>query len=254
MLQLSQIKDNYEQVLAGLAKRGKDFSDTLNKILLLDVQRKKVQTELDQHLAEANRIAREIGDLYKQGKTAEAELRKTDSATHKEDARNLEEQLAVLESDLRQLLYLVPNVPHASVAAGKSAEDNEEVYSWGTLPNLGKNKKPHWELASEHDLIDFELGVKIAGAGFPVYKGKGAQLQRALIRFFLEAADKAGYLEIMPPLLVNEASGIGTGQLPGALHRRAFHAPADGRAPSGAHARVEAGLARTGDLPRGRSW
>lgn len=214
MLQLNFLRDNKELVLAGLAKRNKDFSSVVEQILELDQHRKKVQTELDQNLAEANRLAKEIGELFKKGQAADAENRKPLTARLKEQAKVLEQQLAEIEETQKSLLYQVPNVPHISVVHGVSAEDNVEVYKWGEIPTLEKGKKPHWELTEEFGLIDFELGVKITGAGFPVYKGKGAQLQRALIRFFLEEAEKAGYTEYMPPLMVNAASGYGTGQLP----------------------------------------
>lgn len=214
MLQPSYIREHKARVLAGLAKRNKDFSALIDEILSIDEQRKKTQQELESNLAEANKLAREIGDLFKQGKKQEAEGLKERTVVLKEAAKPLETQLAELEESQKQLLYQVPNVPYETVVAGKSAEDNVEVYRSGAIPDLGAHKKPHWDLAKEYDLIDFELGVKITGAGFPVYKGKGAKLQRALINFFLDEAQKAGYTECMPPHLVNEDSGYGTGQLP----------------------------------------
>ncbi|MBL7943867.1 MAG: serine--tRNA ligase [Flavobacteriales bacterium] len=214
MLQLNTIREQKERVLAGLAKRNKDFSATIEEILSIDEQRRKTQQELEANLAEGNRLAREIGDLFKQGKRDEADQLKSRTVTLKEEARPLEAKLAELEEAQKQLLYQVPNVPYDLVVLGKSAEDNVEVLRSGDLPDLGANKKPHWDLAKEYDLIDFELGVKITGAGFPVYKGKGAKLQRALINFFLDEAQKAGYTECMPPHRVNEDSGYGTGQLP----------------------------------------
>ncbi|MFN5620801.1 MAG: serine--tRNA ligase, partial [Flavobacteriales bacterium] len=168
----------------------------------------------DNNLAEANKLSKEIGDLFKSGKKDEADAAKPKVAALKDAAKSLESTLQETEEAQRQLLYTIPNAPHASVPQGKTADDNVEVYSWGTQPTLGEGKKPHWELIEEYDLIDFELGTKITGAGFPVYKGQGARLQRALINFFLDEATKAGYREFQPPHLVNEASGFGTGQLP----------------------------------------
>lgn len=214
MLQVPTIRDNKEAVLAGLAKRNKDFSATIDQILTTDDLRKKTQAELDAQLADANALSKEIGDLFKSGKRDEADALKAKTATLKESSKALETKLSELEEQLKQLLYQVPNVPHTSVAHGKSADENVEVFAWGNVPDLGAHKQPHWELIEKYDLIDFELGTKITGAGFPVYKGKGARLQRALINFFLDEAQKAGYREFMPPHMVNEASGYGTGQLP----------------------------------------
>jgi seryl-tRNA synthetase len=214
MLQVAYIRENKEKVLAGLAKRNKDFSAQIDEILTLDEKRRKTQNELDNLNAEANKIAKEIGDLFKAGKKDEADGLKARTATIKESTKSLEAELNALEDAQKQLLYQVPNVPFESVAAGKTADDNVEVFSWGTVPDLSDSKKPHWELADEYKLIDFELGVKITGAGFPVYSGAGARVQRALINFFLDEAQHAGYREFIPPHLVNEASGYGTGQLP----------------------------------------
>lgn len=214
MLQVAYIRENKEKVLAGLAKRNKDFSAQIDEILTLDEKRRKTQNELDNLNAEANKIAKEIGDLFKAGKKDEADGLKARTATIKENTKSLEAELTTIEDAQKQLLYQVPNVPFEAVAAGKTADDNVEVYSWGTVPDLSASKKPHWELADEYNLIDFELGVKITGAGFPVYSGAGARLQRALINFFLDEAQNAGYREFIPPHLVNEASGYGTGQLP----------------------------------------
>lgn len=214
MLLVAHIRDNKEAVLKGLAKRNKDFSATIEEILQTDDLRRKTQTELDNNLAEANKLSKEIGDLFKSGKKDEADGLKARTAVLKEAAKELETALAQHEEALKQLLYQVPNVPHAEVAEGKTADDNVEVYRWGTIPTLHEGKKPHWDLINDYDLINFELGTKITGAGFPVYTGKGARLQRGLINFFLDEAFKAGYKEFMPPLMVNEASGYGTGQLP----------------------------------------
>ena len=226
MLTVPYIRENKELVLAGLAKRNKDFSATIEDILATDSARKSTQAELDANLAEANRLAREIGDLMKQGKKEEAEQRKAATSSLKEKSRELEADLAAHEEKLKQLLYVVPNVPHASVPEGKTPDDNVEVFKWGNMPTLGDFKKPHWDLIQDFDLIDFELGTKITGAGFPVYKGKGARLQRAMINYFLDKAQQAGYKEFMPPLMVNEASGIGTGQLPD-KEGQMYHVTAD---------------------------
>jgi seryl-tRNA synthetase len=214
MLLVPNLRENRESILAGLAKRNKDFSQPIDEIIRLDEVRRKTQNDLDNNLAEANKISKEIGDLFKSGKKEEAEAAKPRVAALKEVAKELEQTLQQTEEAQKQLLYTIPNVPNEIVPNGKAAEDNVEVYSWGSLPQLGEQKKPHWELIEEYDLIDFELGTKITGAGFPVYKGAGAKLQRALINFFLDEATKAGYREFQPPLMVNEASGYGTGQLP----------------------------------------
>ncbi|HEY8404754.1 MAG TPA: serine--tRNA ligase [Flavobacteriales bacterium] len=214
MLQVSYIRENKERVLAGLAKRNKDFSAQIEEILRLDDLRRKTQNELDTNLAEVNKISKEIGEMFKSGKREEAEALKPRVSALKEVAKGLEETLSQTEEAQKQLLYQIPNVPNEIVPNGTSADDNLEVYIWGSKPELGAYKKPHWELINEYDLIDFELGTKITGAGFPVYKGKGARLQRALVNFFLDEAMKAGYKEYQPPIVVNEASGYGTGQLP----------------------------------------
>jgi seryl-tRNA synthetase len=214
MLQVPYLRENTEKALAGLAKRNKDFSATIQSIISVDESRRKLQNELDNLLAESNKISKTIGDLFKEGKREEADGMKARTSEIKEECKGIETNLSQLEEELKHLLYLVPNVPHESVVFGKGADENEVVYSSEETTNLGENKLPHWELCEKHKLIDFELGVKIAGAGFPVYIGKGARLQRALINFFLEEAQKAGYTEHQVPHLVNEASGYGTGQLP----------------------------------------
>lgn len=214
MLSVQHLRDNRDTIVAALTKRNKDFSEQIDRVLALDETRRKTQNELDNNLAEANKLSKEIGDLFKSGKKDEAEAAKPKVAALKESAKALEATLQETEEAQKQLLYTIPNAPHESVPTGKSADDNVEVFSWGNQPNLGDHKKPHWELIEEYDLIDFELGTKITGAGFPVYKGQGARLQRALINFFLDEATKAGYREFQPPHLVNEASGFGTGQLP----------------------------------------
>ncbi|MFN8699688.1 MAG: serine--tRNA ligase [Flavobacteriales bacterium] len=226
MLTVPYIRENKELVLAGLAKRNKDFYAVIDQILEADYARKRTQSDLDANLAEANRLAKEIGDLMKQGKKEEAEQRKAANSSLKEKSRELEASLAAHEEKLKQLLYIVPNVPHTSVPEGKTPDDNVEVFKWGSMPALGDFRKPHWDLIQDFDLIDFELGTKITGAGFPVYKGKGARLQRAMINYFLDKAQEAGYKEFMPPLMVNEASGIGTGQLPD-KEGQMYHVTAD---------------------------
>ncbi|MFM7730941.1 MAG: serine--tRNA ligase [Flavobacteriales bacterium] len=226
MLTLASIRENKDNILAGLTKRNKDFSAQIEEVLTLDDQRKKTQSELDNLLAEVNQISKEIGELFKSGKREEAEAAKPRVSAIKERTKVLEEELAKIENDQLQLLYQIPNVPHESVAHGKTADDNVEVFIWGEKPEMRESMKPHWELIEEYDLIDFELGTKITGAGFPVYKGKGARLQRALINFFLDEATAAGYREFQPPHLVNEASGYGTGQLPD-KEGQMYHAVAD---------------------------
>lgn len=214
MLQVPYLRENTEKALSGLAKRNKDFSATVQSIISVDESRRKLQNELDNLLAESNKISKTIGDLFKEGKREEADGMKVRTTEIKEECKGIETNLSQLEEELKQLLYQVPNVPHESVVFGKGAEENEVVYSSGDITALGESKLPHWELCEKHKLIDFELGVKITGAGFPVYIGKGARLQRALINFFLEEAQKAGYTEHQVPHMVNEASGYGTGQLP----------------------------------------
>jgi seryl-tRNA synthetase len=214
MLQVNFIRENKERVLTGLAKRNKDFSAQIEEILQLDDMRKKTQNELDNNLAEANKLSKEIGEMFKSGKRDEADALKPRVAELKEAAKGLEESLGKTEDAQKHLLYQIPNVPNDIVPSGKTADDNVETFIWGNKPELGSHNKPHWDLIDEYDLIDFELGTKISGAGFPVYKGKGARLQRALVNFFLDEAMKAGYKEFQPPIVVNEASGYGTGQLP----------------------------------------
>ena len=215
MLLVQHIRDHYDQVLLGLKKRNLVHADTaLQQVLALDELRKSSQTQRDQLQAEANTISKEIGILMKEGKTVEATAVRDRSAVLKNQIKELEEQHEQAEVELKALLYTLPNVPYEAVPAGKSAEDNEIVLTHGEIPILPEGKLPHWELIKKYDIIDFELGVKLTGAGFPVYKGKGAIFQRALIQFFLNEAGKAGYMEVQPPLLVNADSGYGTGQLP----------------------------------------
>lgn len=214
MLQVPFIRDNQAVVIERLSKRGIDASKMITNVIALDEKRKSIQTELDSTLAESNSISKQIGGLFKTGKIEEANALKAKTGELKETSKALTEQLNTTADDLQELLFQIPNVPHESVPSGNSEEDNEEVFNWGTIPTLHEGALPHWELAKKYDIIDFELGNKITGAGFPVYKGKGAKLQRALIAYFLDKNTQAGYTEFQLPLLVNEASGIGTGQLP----------------------------------------
>ena len=200
--------------MAGLAKRNFATPEILDTIISKDDERRSTQAELDTTLAAMNRISKEIGGLFKEGKRDEAEAKKAETAELKERSKTLQEQMAQIDKDLFDLLSQVPNVPNELVPAGNSDADNEVVKENANKPDLGENTLPHWELAAKHDLIDFELGVKITGAGFPVYKGAGAKLQRALIQFFLNRNTEAGYTEVQPPLVVNADSGFGTGQLP----------------------------------------
>ena len=214
MLQIQAIRENTDKVIQALNKRGFKSEEIIPKILDLDASRRETQTELDQVLAESNQLSENIGKLFKSGKASEAEPLKVKSGELKEKSKELSERLHEVANELESLLYQVPNTPNEIVPEGKTPEENEVVFSKGKIPSLHKGAKPHWELASEYNLIDFELGVKISGAGFPVYKGKGARLQRALINFFLDQNIAAGYAEVQPPHLINEASGYGTGQLP----------------------------------------
>ncbi len=214
MLQLNYIRENKDEAIARLAIKNFDAKPILEQVLELDNDRRRTQNELDSLLNEANTIAKQVGDLYKQGKKAEADDLKNKSAAVKESSNKLAEQLKSIEEEQQKLLVTVPNTPNLSVPKGKTPAENENVYEEGEIPKLYDGAKPHWDLASQYDLIDFELGNKLTGAGFPVYKGKGAHLQRALINFFLDKATAAGYLEIQPPIMVNEASGYATGQLP----------------------------------------
>lgn len=226
MLTLTDIRAKRDELAQALSKRGLDAGPTLDRILEVDEQRRDTQTRLDNLLAESNSLARTIGDLMKAGQREEAEGMKARTTSIKEESAVLKDELAVLDNDLRTLLYSLPNAPYTRVPAGKSDSDNEVVDTFGDIPQLPENAVPHWELTKKYDLIDFELGVKITGAGFPLYKGKGARLQRALIQFFLDEATKAGYTEFIPPHLVNEDSGIGTGQLPD-KEGQMYHAVAD---------------------------
>jgi seryl-tRNA synthetase len=215
MLQLTYIRDNKEDVLKRLAvKNFKDAETIINNIIDLDNQRKAAQKQADDTKAEANALARQIGDLMKSGKKEEAEVLKAKTAELKNTEKLLDEKQKNIELEIHKVLVTVPNLPHVSVPVGKTPEDNTVVSQSGTIPVLHAKAQPHWELTTKFDIIDFELGVKLTGAGFPVYKGKGARLQRALINFFLDRATAKGYNEVQPPIVVNEDSGYGTGQLP----------------------------------------
>ncbi|MBS5980796.1 MAG: serine--tRNA ligase [Dysgonomonas mossii] len=214
MLTLKTISENHELVIKKLAKKHFDAKEIIEKVLEIDQTRKRTQTSLDSCLSESNNLSKHIGQLMKEGNKAEAEIAKNRVAEIKGQSKVLEDTLRQAEQDLQELLVLIPNLPSDEVPEGRVAEDNVVEKTGGIIPELGEDALPHWDLAKKYDLIDFELGVKITGAGFPVYKGKGARLQRALINYFLDKARESGYLEVQPPYVVNAASGYGTGQLP----------------------------------------
>jgi len=214
MLEIQRIRNEKDAIVAGLKKRNIDALPTLNQILEVDSQWRTLKGELDQLGAEANKLAKEIGGLFQSGKVDEANAAKSKTTEIKTREQDIKQQVGELEQQLTELLYTLPNVPKDIVPAGSSETDNEVVEEVGSKAILYDGAVPHWELTEKYGLIDFELGVKITGSGFPIYKGKGAKLQRALINFFLDEAEKAGYEEFIPPLVVNEASGYGTGQLP----------------------------------------
>ena len=214
MLTINVIKENKEFVIERLKVRNFKNLELVDKALDIDNRRRQSQIAFDGIQSELNTIAKEIGMLMKNGKKEEAEAAKQKTADLKEKGKQFEQEMSQAEADLLQVLVLIPNLPHTSVPSGRGAEDNVVVREGGAKPSLPQGSVPHWDLAKKYDIIDFELGVKITGAGFPVYKNKGARLQRALINFFLDEATKAGYIEFMPPLMVNEDSGFGTGQLP----------------------------------------
>jgi seryl-tRNA synthetase len=214
MLQLQVLREEKDNIIAAMQKRNIDATPLLEKVLQLDEKRRTTQTQLDNTLAESNKLSKEIGLLFKSGKAQEANVLKEKTGGLKEDSKRLGEELNAISEELQDLLYQIPNIPNDLVPTGNTEDDNEEVFREGDIPTLAANALPHWELAKKYDIIDFELGVKITGAGFPVYKSKGARLQRALIAYFLDKNTAAGYTEMQVPLLVNEASGYGTGQLP----------------------------------------
>lgn len=214
MLELQFIRENKEVILKGLEKRNFKQPELINEIIDLDKERRNQQATLDQQLAKANQLANKIGELFKSGKIEKATSLKEETSRIKKQTKTLQKKLQEISDILFELRTQIPNLPHESVPRGISEEDNEEIFKSGTIPQLSDKALPHWELASKYDLIDFELGSKITGAGFPVYKGKGARLQRGLINYFLDKNTAAGYKEMQVPHLVNEASGFGTGQLP----------------------------------------
>ncbi len=215
MLQVAVIREEKARIIEGLKKRRiKNIEETLDQVLSLDQSRRKIQQQQDEFLAEGNALAKEIGGLMKAGKKEEAEEKKTRTAELKKWVADLAENLNATSAELQKLLYTIPNVPQQDVPEGGGSDDNIIVHERGNIPKLDAGALPHWDLIRKYDIIDFDLGVKISGAGFPVYKGKGAKLQRALINFFLDEAEAMGYHEIQPPIVVNEASGYGTGNLP----------------------------------------
>ena len=214
MLTIAQIKENPQYIISRLAVKGFDGNEGINKILELDGKRRELQLNNDNQAAELNKYAATIGKLMKEGKKDEAQEAKNAVAALKESQKEIAEQLNAVEEQIKEILLSIPNIPCEMVPEGRTAEDNVVEKEGGVMPNLGEDALPHWDLAKKYNLIDFDLGVKITGAGFPVYIGKGARLQRALIQFFLDQAGEAGYVEVQPPYVVNEASGYGTGQLP----------------------------------------
>ena len=226
MLEIQRIRTEKESLIDGLKKRQIDATETLNQLLELDGEWRKNKTSLDNIAAELNALAKEIGDLFKTGKTAEANTLKEKTAALKVTESELKVKVEELETQIQSLLYTLPNVPNELVKSGRDAADNETVFFHGSRPIFSFKAQPHWDLAKKYNLIDFELGVKVTGAGFPFYRGKGAKLQRALIAFFLDEAQNAGYEEFISPHMVNEASGIGTGQLPD-KEGQMYYMPAD---------------------------
>lgn len=227
MLQVSELRANKEKAVKGLKKRGlKDIEQKIDELLSLDDRRKALKTEMDLAFAEANQLAKQIGQLMQSGQKQEAEKIKSRTSELKETSKRVGAELDATEESLTAKLYDLPNIPHDSVPNGRSAEDNEVVFQVGTLPKLPDTAKPHWDLIKEYDIIDFDLGIKITGAGFPVYKKQGARMVRAMINYFLDQALDAGYLEMRPPIVVNKESGYGTGQLPD-KEGQMYHATAD---------------------------
>ncbi|HNZ72431.1 MAG TPA: serine--tRNA ligase, partial [Prolixibacteraceae bacterium] len=226
MLTLKLIQSNPDFVIERLKVKNFDATQIINQVNELNTQRKLTQTRVDNLKAEMNNLSKEIGNLFKEGKTSEANAAKEKTAELKEEIKNLDQTFAEIDDKLNNLVVMLPNIPHQLVPEGRTAEDNLEIRRGGSIPALPENKMPHWDLIKKYDIIDFELGIKLTGAGFPVYKGKGAKLQRALINFFLDEGEKAGYREVQPPIMVNEDSGFGTGQLPD-KEGQMYHATAD---------------------------
>ena len=227
MLQLNYIKDNKQTTIDGLKRKYfKNAEETVESVLSIDQRRRETQTELDTTLAKANVLAKEIGGLMKEGKKQEAETAKAQTAELKVKSKSLEEDLKALEAELYEVMVTLPNLPHASVPEGRTPEENINIFEHGEIPALPETALPHWDLIKQYNIIDFDLGNKITGAGFPIYKGKGARIQRAMINFFLDEALAAGYGEIQPPILINKESGFGTGQLPD-KEGQMYHATVD---------------------------
>jgi seryl-tRNA synthetase len=214
MLTISLIREKKEFIIERLKIKNFDAEEIINRILLLDSSRREIQSKTDALQGDMNRISKEIGSMMREGRRDEAETAKEKTFSIKEEIKSLTDKMIPIDNELRSEIIRLPNLPHESVPPGHGADDNVEVRSGGKMPLLPENSLPHWDLIKKYDIIDFELGIKLTGAGFPVYKGKGAKLQRALITFFLDEGEKAGYSEVMPPILVNEDSGFGTGQLP----------------------------------------
>jgi seryl-tRNA synthetase len=214
MLEITTVRNHTATVREALAKKNFKELHLIDEVIVLDEKRRSTQKQLDDNLAQQNAIAKEIGDLFKQGKKDEADAKKAETALLKEQSKQLDSALQQTEEEIRQILVTIPNTPHSSVPVGKTPEENEVVKQVGKIPTLHAGAQPHWDLAKKYDLFDLELGVKITGAGFPVYKKQGAKLQRALINFFLDQATAEGYSEVIPPYMVNEASAYATGQLP----------------------------------------
>ena len=226
MLEIQRLRSHKEEVLAGLSKRNINATNTINELLEMDALWRENKTQLENISAELNQLSRKIGDCFKNNQAQEAQQLKNETQELKVQEAALKAHVDELDSKITTILYSLPNVPHVDVIQGRLPEDNQLIESQGELPTFSFTAIPHWDLAKKHQLIDFELGVKVTGAGFPFYRGKGAKLQRALIAFFLDEADKAGYEEFIAPLLVNEASGIGTGQLPD-KEGQMYYAPED---------------------------
>ncbi len=215
MLQLTFIRENKELTINGLERKYfKNAAEVVDSVIEIDDNRRNTQKELDDALAQGNQLAKQIGGLMKEGKKEEAEKAKSQTAELKEKSKALEEKLKELENSLQEIMVTIPNLPHESVPEGRTPEENLNIFEAGKIPSLHADAQPHWELIKKYDIIDFELGNKVSGAGFPFYKGKGAKIQRALINFFLNEAEAAGYFEVQPPIVINAASGFGTGQLP----------------------------------------
>ncbi|MDH5367076.1 MAG: serine--tRNA ligase [Cyclobacteriaceae bacterium] len=215
MLEIAQIRNNKAKIIKGLKKRGvQEAESMIERVLEVDTKRKEIQGKHDNTLAESNQLAKQIGQLMKEGKKDDAEIVKGKTSSLKTESKALGENLSSIENELKQLLYNIPNIPNKDVPEGKSANDNVVIHEYGKTPQLHEGAKPHWDLIKIYDIIDFDLGNKVSGAGFPFYKGKGARLQRAMVNFFLDEAQSAGYNEVQTPILINEESGYGTGQLP----------------------------------------